>query len=78
MKLEEERVAPSWWDGLPLADGGSRSASRNWILHRLSNPQTQGKRLDEASEPKTQTFKTSRDLGKFILIHFSPRYFPVF
>ena len=29
------------------------------------------------SAPNLQTFKTSTDPGKYILIHFSPRYFPM-
>lgn len=41
-------------------------------------PKLQERDQDEASELKTQTFETSRDPGKFLLIHFSPRYFPMF
>ena len=77
MKLEEERAAPESGDGLHVAEAapsqlsgpGSGPVCETWEL--------KGEVRGGISVPNSQTFKTSRDPGKYVLIYFSPRYFPM-
>lgn len=77
MKLEEERAAPERWDGLHVAEAAPSQLSGPDSGPVCETWELKGEVRGGPSVPNSQAFKTSRDLGKYVLIYFSPRYFPM-